>query len=102
MEGRLKSTEEAELIRETMKAVDKNLDSFKGIEIATFYYKENLDLMKKIKANIAKWLVGDRNGLTIIGPATIISELKQHPEKIEMHFQKGFFEKNKKGGKNAA
>jgi hypothetical protein len=41
-------------------------------------------------------LIGDRSGITFIGPAKIISELRQHPENIELHFQKEYLLKNVK------
>ena len=30
-------------------------------------------------------MLGDRQGLTIIGPATIVSEIKKNPDKIELY-----------------
>jgi hypothetical protein len=39
-------------------------------------------------------LVGDRLGVTIIGPASIVREIKQDPEKIQV-----FTEIQKKKGK---
>jgi len=89
IEGRLKSTEEANLIRETMSVINKNY-TFHGIEIGTFHNDA-----KGFKSKIAKWLIGEKTGLTIIGPANIIRELKQHPEKIELHFQKDFLKSKK-------
>jgi len=94
IEGRLKSTEEAELIRATMNILSEDVETFNGIEIGTFYDTEEKDLVKRIKSSIAKFLVGDKSGLTIIGPANIVKELRQHPEHIEMHFQKSFMNKN--------
>ena len=33
---------------------------------------------------LVKVFMGDRDGLTIIGPATIIKEIKRNPDKIEL------------------
>lgn len=87
IEGRLKSTEEAQLIRETMSVLSNDVQKFNGIEIGTLFSSEEDD---SIRMKLAKILIGDKTGLTIIGPAKIVKELRQHPEKIELHFQKNF------------
>src|SRR3989338_3845979 len=61
MQGRLKATEEAGLIEKTMGKVSK-----------------------QIKQAVVKMLMGDREGLTIIGPATVVKEIKRNPDKIEL------------------
>ena len=33
---------------------------------------------------IIKTLMGDREGITVIGPATIVKEIKRDPNKIEL------------------
>ncbi|PIN86689.1 hypothetical protein COV19_03810 [Candidatus Woesearchaeota archaeon CG10_big_fil_rev_8_21_14_0_10_44_13] len=82
LEGRLKKEEEAELIKTTMEEID---DEFKGIELGVIYPgKGDGDLMKKLKANLANVLLGDRVGLTIIGPASIVKEIKKDPDKIQL------------------
>jgi len=96
IEGRLKSTEEAELIRETMNSMSLDDNKFNGIEFAVFHNTPGSGIAHKIKSKLAKWLIGDKLGLTIIGPASIIQELKQHPDHVEMHFQKGFYERQNK------
>lgn len=82
LEGRLKKEEEAELIRVTMEEID---DKFKGIELGIIYpKKDGSNFIDKFKTNLANMLVGDRMGLTIIGPATIVKEIKQDPSKIQL------------------
>ena len=84
MQGRLHATEEAQLIEKTMEEVTKD---FKGIELCTIYPqkpKRKGDVGEHIKHYLAKVLVGDRDGFTIIGPATIIKEIKKNPDKIEL------------------
>jgi len=99
MQGRLKSQEEARLIERTMEEVDKE---FKGIELCTIYpntrKKKNENMSKQIKNYFAKFFVGDRDGLTIIGPANVVKEIKRNPDKIELltHNKK---RRAKKGGK---
>jgi len=80
LEGRLKIEEEAQLIQRTMEIIDKN---FKGIEIGTIDPKGDL-LLDKIKKALAKLLLGNYGGLTIIGPATLVKQIKKDPNKIEL------------------
>ncbi|MDP3728320.1 MAG: DUF2073 domain-containing protein [bacterium] len=83
MQGRLKSIEEAGLIEKTMEEVNKE---FKGIELCTIYptIDNNSKVTKQIKNAMIKMLMGDREGLTIIGPATVVKEIKRNPDKIEL------------------
>lgn len=82
LEGRLKKEEEAELIKTTMEEIDSE---FKGIELGVIYPGKGAgDFLKKMKANLANMLLGDRIGITIIGPATIVKEIKKDPDKIQL------------------
>ena len=81
IEGKLKADEEAKLIENTMKQIDK---SFKGIEITNFEEATNFDFFYKIKSGLARMLLGDKFGLSIIGPATLVKEIKRDPSKIEL------------------
>ncbi|MBT4334291.1 DUF2073 domain-containing protein [archaeon] len=91
MEGRLKPTEELELMKRNMEAISKK---FSGISLVTI--NPNQDRLKKkdqefhekikegIKNNLYKLMMGKREGLTIIGPASIIKEIRKDPSKIEL------------------
>lgn len=82
LEGRLRKEEETELIRRTMEEID---DKFKGIELAVIYPEsKNEAILQKIKSKFINLLLGTRTGLTIIGPATIIKEIKKDPDKIQL------------------
>ncbi len=83
MQGRLRPREETNLIEKTMEEVDKE---FKGIELCTIYpsIQKNKQMGKQIKQVMIKMLMGDREGLTIIGPATVVKEIKRNPDKIEL------------------
>jgi hypothetical protein len=85
LEGKLKSEEEAMLIQKTMEQIDKK---FKGIEIATIEGKEERDFIAVIKRHLARVLLGDKFGLTIVGPASIVKEIKKDPNKIELFTNK--------------
>ena len=83
LQGRLKKEEEAELIKVTMEEINKD---FKGIELAVIESNINKKLtgMSRFKANLATALIGDRQGLTVIGPASVVKEIKRDPSKIEL------------------
>ncbi len=82
LEGRLTKQEETELIQKTMELID---DDFKGIELGVIYPdKKDADLFFKMKKKLVNFLLGDRQGLTIIGPASIVKEIKQDPDKIQL------------------
>ncbi|MBI3033894.1 DUF2073 domain-containing protein [Candidatus Woesearchaeota archaeon] len=82
LEGRLAKEEEAGLIRTTMEAINGR---FKGIEISVVSSNsKGHGLLKKIQKNIVELLSGPRSGITIIGPATIVKEIKKDPDKIQL------------------
>lgn len=82
LEGRLRKHEEAELIKETMRHVG---ESFKGIELSVVNPgKHDYSFLKNLKNDFLSVLLGDRQGFTIIGPATIIKEIKKDPDKIQL------------------
>ncbi len=85
LEGKLKPHEEAELIRKTMEEIDQK---FKGIEISTIFPEPKTQaFFQKLRSVFINMLLGDRKGLTIIGPATIVKEIKQDPDKIHVLLQ---------------
>ncbi len=82
LQGRLKREEEAELIKATMEEIDKE---FKGIELAVINPSvASLTGLQKLKNNFVSVLLGERQGLTIIGPASVVSKIKKDPHKIEL------------------
>ena len=82
LEGRLTKEEEGELIKKTMEEIDQK---FKGIELSVVYPDNKNDpVFKKIKMLLVRLLIGDREGFTIIGPATIVKEIKKDPDKIQL------------------
>ena len=84
MQGRLKAEEEASLIQKTMMEVTKE---FKGIELCTIYpnrIKKSKNFQDQIKKVFINFFIGDREGMTIIGPASVIKEIKKNPDKIEL------------------
>lgn len=82
LEGRLRKEEETELIKATMEEIN---EEFKGIELSVIDpTKNNVNLIKRLRRGVANVLLGNRQGLTIIGPASIVKEIKRDPNKIEL------------------
>lgn len=83
LQGKLSAEEETRLIEDTMAMVE-HVRGFKGIELATLNpNSENLGLWGKVKHGIAKSL-GAQESITIIGPASIVREIKRNPKKVEI------------------
>jgi len=83
LQGRLYPEEETKLIEHTMTLIG-NIKGFQGVEIATVSNDAEKNLFEKVRYNIAKILIGEQDAVTIIGPATIIREIKRNPKKIEL------------------
>lgn len=86
LEGRLTKDEETELIKITMEEINAE---FRGIELAVIYPSDNLpeDLLQKMKYTFLSVMLGNRLGLTIIGPANVVKEIKRDPNKIQLFTQ---------------
>ena len=94
LEGRLKKEEETDLIEITMEEIN---DKFKGIELSVIDPEKKAGyFMGRIKKGIIDMLLGDRQGLTIIGPASIVKEIKKDPHKIELLTKESMKKKSKK------
>jgi hypothetical protein len=84
LQGRLTPNEETRLIGDTMAMVGY-VKSFKGIELAVISGNGNGGVFSKMTKGIANALAGgDFSAITIIGPATIVKEIKKNPKKIEL------------------
>jgi hypothetical protein len=82
LEGRLRREEEAELIKTTMEEIS---DEFKGIELHVIYPgTAEGAFFRRMKSGLITRLLGERQGLTIIGPASIVKEIKKDPNKIQL------------------
>jgi len=95
LQGRLKQEEEAELIKATMEEIDK---AFKGIELAVINpgMPHNTTGFQKFKNDVASAILGQRQGLTVIGPASVVSKIKKDPHKIELLTKEAKVQKKKK------
>lgn len=88
LQGRLKSEEEARLIGDTM-AMIGHVKTFKGIELAVIAGNGEQGFFDRMRSGIVKAITkGDLGAITIIGPATIVKEIKRNPKKIELLLNK--------------
>ena len=89
LQGRLSSDEETRLIEDTM-AMIGHVKNFKGIELAVIASSnEEMSGFEKMKNRIATSLSGaDLGAITIIGPASIVKDIKRDPKKIELMLNK--------------
>jgi len=84
LQGKLRSEEEVRLIEDTMAMID-HVKGFKGVELAVLSQKnKNMPFFDTVRSRIAKLLIGERDAITVIGPATIVREIKRDPSKIEL------------------
>ncbi len=82
LQGRLRKEEEVELIKTTMEEIDKK---FKGIELAVINPSQTAkDDLQKFKYGFLNMFFGETQGLTIIGPSSIVKNIKKDPNKIEL------------------
>ncbi len=85
--GRLRAEEEARLIEDTMALVG-HIKNFKGIELAVIEPDlRGKTVFVKMRYNLAKRLVGDSSALTVIGPSSVVKEIKRDPKKVELLFK---------------
>ena len=88
LQGRLLPEEETRLIEDTM-AMIKHVKNFKGIELAVISGNNRSNIIQKARQNIANAISGgDLGAITVIGPATIVKEIKRNPRKIELLLNK--------------
>ena len=94
MQGKLKPEEEAKLIERTMGQITRD---FPGISFCTVYSsvkqgrKKKQDFFQKagemISETVYKTVMGKRDGLTIVGPATVIKDIRKNPSQIDLFIQ---------------
>lgn len=82
IEGKLRPTEETMLIQRTMEEIDRK---FTGIEIAAIQPKQgDLAWHSKVRKSLINFFLKYQSGLTIIGPANIVKEIKKNPDNIQL------------------
>lgn len=87
LQGRLEPEEETRLIEDTM-AMIRHVKNFRGIELAVIS-GNNGNILQKARQNLANAISGgDLGAITLIGPATVVKEIKKNPRKIELLLNK--------------
>lgn len=87
LQGKLRAEEESRLIGDTM-AMINHIKHFKGIELAVIA-DYGTGFFNKFKQGIVNALSGgDLGAVTIIGPASIVKDIKRNPKKIELFLNK--------------
>jgi len=88
LQGKLKPEEETRLIGDTM-AMIGHVKSFKGIELAVISENGDDNFFGRMRTGIVNAISkGELGAITIIGPATIVKEIKRNPKKIELLLNK--------------
>jgi hypothetical protein len=88
LQGRLRPEEEVRLIGDTM-AMMGHVKEFKGIELAVIGGNGEEGIVDRMRSGIIKVLSkGDLGAVTIIGPATIVKEIKRNPKRIDLLLSK--------------
>ena len=83
LQGKLKAEEESRLIENTMTLIG-NIKGFQGVEISTLSGEAEKSAFDRVRHNIARILVGEQDAITLIGPASVIKDIKKDPKKIEL------------------
>ena len=85
LQGRLRPEEEIRLIEDTMAMVDY-VKEFKGIELAVIEpdFRE-ASFFFKVKRGIANTLIGNSTAMTVVGPASLVKDIKKDPKKLEVY-----------------
>ncbi len=79
--SQFKPQEEAILIRRTMELINK---TFTGIEICSLSVDENKGFFNKLKSAVIRLLTGRKSGITVIGPAKAIKDIKREKNMINL------------------
>ncbi len=84
IDAKLTAEEEANLIKETMERVS---NSFSGIELNSLELanRKNLNNFDKLKNSVIERIIGKKRGLTIIGPAKTVRQIRKNPEELLLY-----------------
>ena len=84
IDAKLKPEQEAELIKKTMEKVS---EKFTGIELSSIDISPEKDstLFEKLRGFVFQLTTGKRRGMTVIGPAHIITKIEKNPEELMLY-----------------
>ncbi|MFH1358590.1 MAG: DUF2073 domain-containing protein [archaeon] len=84
LQGRLRPDEETRLIEDTMIMIG-NIKNFKGVELAVISgNEEQQGFFEKFRFGLARAISGQQNAITVIGPASVVKEIKKDPQNLEV------------------
>jgi hypothetical protein len=84
VDAKLSPSEEAHLIQDTMKLIS---GTFSGIELGTIARSHmHGPLTEKFRDAIVEKVLGKKMGITVIGPATIVSRIVKNPDELVVCF----------------
>jgi hypothetical protein len=87
LQGKLTPDEETRLIEDTMALVG-SIKGFKGIELAVLSPNVNeMPIAARMRRRFARMLIGEQDAVTVIGPASIVKEIKKDPSKMQLFFK---------------
>lgn len=84
IDSRFDPRDEAVLIKKTMESVNK---AFPGIELCSLSINElrkEDNLLLKVKNALLNLLMGGKRGITVIGPAKVIKQIKREKDMISL------------------
>jgi len=87
MQGKLKPNEELRLVEESMQQMTKGVAGVSYCVITPAQQngnKEKKTIGTKLKDSVYNATLGRRDMLTIIGPPTIVREIRRNPNKIDL------------------
>jgi hypothetical protein len=87
LQGKLEPLEETSLIQSTMALIGR-IKGFKGVELAAIESEKELGGFEKFKEKVVHALLGQRDSITVIGPAAFVRDIKKDPSKIDLFFKK--------------
>ena len=83
LQGKLEALEEASLIQSTMALIGR-IKGFKGVELTSIEPERQLEGFDRFKEKLLHALLGQRDIITVIGPAAFIRDIKKDPTKIDL------------------
>lgn len=84
LNSRFDPRDEAVLIKRTMESVNRN---FTGVEICSLSSSELMGdntWLARLKETMVNFMTGGKSGITVIGPAKIVREIKREPDRISL------------------
>jgi len=84
IDAKLTADEEASLIKETMEKVSNH---FSGIELNSLEFAngKKMSNFNKVKNMMIERIIGKKRGLTIIGPAKTVRQIRKNPEELLLY-----------------